>query len=54
MEFQSVKINIPENCNVIIGQSHFIKTAEDLYEAMVNSVPGRSSESRSPRLPGLA
>jgi len=40
MEFQSVKINIPENCNVIIGQSHFIKTAEDLYEAMVNSVPG--------------
>ena len=39
MEFQSVKINIPENCNVIIGQSHFIKTAEDLYEAMVNSVP---------------
>ncbi len=40
MEFHSVKINIPENCNVIIGQSHFIKTAEDLYEAMVNSVPG--------------
>jgi adenosine/AMP kinase len=40
MEFHSVKINIPENCNVIIGQSHFIKTAEDLYEVMVNSVPG--------------
>lgn len=40
MEFQAAKINIPENCNIIIGQSHFIKTAEDLYEAMVNSVPG--------------
>ena len=40
MEFHSVKINIPEDCNVIIGQSHFIKTAEDLYEVMVNSVPG--------------
>jgi adenosine/AMP kinase len=40
MEFHAVKINIPENCNIIIGQSHFIKTAEDLYEAMVNSVPG--------------
>ncbi|MGC2423826.1 MAG: adenosine-specific kinase [Nitrospirota bacterium] len=40
MEFHSVKINIPEDCNAIIGQSHFIKTAEDLYEVMVNSVPG--------------
>ncbi len=40
MEFHSVKINIPENCNVIIGQSHFIKTAEDLYEVMVNAMPG--------------
>ena len=39
MEFHAVKINIPENCNIIIGQSHFIKTAEDLYEVMVNSVP---------------
>ncbi len=39
MEFSSVKINIPENCNVIIGQSHFIKTAEDLYEVMVNAMP---------------
>jgi uncharacterized protein len=40
MEFHAVKINIPENCNIIMGQSHFIKTAEDLYEVMVNSVPG--------------
>jgi uncharacterized protein len=55
MEFHAVKINIPENCNVIIGQSHFIKTAEDLYEVMVNSVPGAKfgvafSEASGPRL----
>jgi len=31
---------MPEGCNLILGQSHFIKTVEDLYEAMVNSVPG--------------
>lgn len=37
MEF--VKVERPADTNVIIGQSHFIKTAEDLYEAMVNSVP---------------
>jgi hypothetical protein len=40
MNIESVKINFPENCNVIIGQSHFIKTVEDIYEAMVNTVPG--------------
>ncbi|MCK4957160.1 MAG: adenosine-specific kinase [Candidatus Cloacimonetes bacterium] len=34
------RIDIPEGCNVIFGMSHFIKTIEDLYEAMVNSVPG--------------
>lgn len=40
MEFKVVKIKNPEELNIIIGQSHFIKTAEDIYEAMVNSVPG--------------
>jgi adenosine/AMP kinase len=30
---------VPEGCNVILGQSHFIKTVEDLYEALVNAVP---------------
>jgi len=35
-----VKIDVPEDCNLILGQSHFIKTVEDLYEAMVNTVPG--------------
>ncbi|MFA5771179.1 MAG: adenosine-specific kinase [Thermoplasmata archaeon] len=40
MEIKTVKIEKPEDVNIIIGQSHFIKTVEDLYEAMVNSVPG--------------
>ncbi len=40
MELHSVRMEIPENANLILGQSHFIKTAEDLYEAMVNTVPG--------------
>ena len=40
MELKVVKVNNPEELNIIIGQSHFIKTAEDIYEAMVNSVPG--------------
>jgi uncharacterized protein len=35
-----VQIEVPEGCNVIIGQAHFIKTAEDVYEAIVSSVPG--------------
>ncbi len=37
MELKNVRLSVPENCNIIVGQSHFIKTAEDLYEAMVNS-----------------
>ncbi len=40
MELVLEKIDVPEECNVIFGMSHFIKTVEDLYEAMVNSVPG--------------
>jgi uncharacterized protein len=39
MELQSVRLEIPENGNIIVGQSHFIKTVEDLYEALVNTVP---------------
>ncbi len=39
MEIKTVKIDPPKYCNTIIGQAHFIKTAEDLYEALVNSVP---------------
>ena len=40
MELLSVRMNFPEGANLIVGQSHFIKTVEDLYEAIVNSVPG--------------
>jgi hypothetical protein len=39
MELKTVRLEIPENGNIIVGQSHFIKTVEDLYEAIVNAVP---------------
>ncbi|RLI29694.1 adenosine monophosphate-protein transferase, partial [Candidatus Bathyarchaeota archaeon] len=39
MEVKEVRVETPEGANVIIGTAHFIKTVEDLYEAMVNSVP---------------
>jgi adenosine/AMP kinase len=39
LEFKSIKINPPPDANIILGQAHFIKTAEDLYEALVNAVP---------------
>ena len=40
MELRTVTIEKPEAINFILGQSHFIKTVEDLHEAMVNAVPG--------------
>ena len=39
IEFKTVKIELPQGCNLILGMAHFIKTAEDLYEALVNAVP---------------
>jgi adenosine/AMP kinase len=39
LETKVVDVSVPEGCNVILGQSHFIKTVEDLYEALVNAVP---------------
>src|ERR1700677_1724955 len=39
METSIVKMDIPDGANLILGQSHFIKTAEDLYEVVVNTVP---------------
>ena len=39
MDLLAVPLEIPENSNIIVGQSHFIKTVEDLYEAIVNTVP---------------
>ncbi|MFO7897019.1 MAG: adenosine-specific kinase [Candidatus Cloacimonadales bacterium] len=49
------RVDVPEGCNIIFGMSHFIKTIEDLYEAMVNSVPGIKfglafNEASGPRL----
>jgi hypothetical protein len=40
LELNIVKINKPADLNFILGQSHFIKTVEDLYEVLANSVPG--------------
>ncbi len=40
MELKIVPIEKPENLNFILGQTHFIKSVEDLYEAVMNAVPG--------------
>ena len=40
MDLKTVKIEKPADLNFILGQSHFIKTVEDLYEAIVQTVPG--------------
>ena len=37
MNLEEYSLKMPDGCNVILGQSHFIKTAEDLYEAMVTA-----------------
>jgi len=39
MDLTLVPLEIPENGNLILGQTHFIKTVEDVYEAIVNTVP---------------
>jgi uncharacterized protein len=39
MELKTIPLILPENGNLIVGQSHFIKTVEDIYEAIVNTVP---------------
>ena len=40
MELLTVNVEVPKDANLILGQSHFIKTAEDIYEVVVNTVPG--------------
>ena len=40
MELKVVRMNLPEGSNLILGQSHFIKTAEDLFEAIAGTAPG--------------
>jgi len=39
LDLRVIDVKVPEGCNAILGQSHFIKTVEDLYEALVNAVP---------------
>jgi adenosine/AMP kinase len=39
MDIKIVELEVPENCNLILGQSHFIKTVEDLYEAIFTLSP---------------
>lgn len=41
MEWVSEKLEIPEGCNVILGQTHFIKTVEDLYEIMAGAAQAK-------------
>lgn len=55
MEIKTITLDIPDGANIIVGQTHFIKTAEDLYEAMINAVPGMKfgiafCEASGPRL----
>lgn len=40
MELKTIAVENPEQLNLILGHSHFIKTVEDLHEAIVNTVPG--------------
>jgi adenosine/AMP kinase len=55
MEITAVRIQKPDEVNIILGQAHFIRTVEDLHEALVTSVPGAKfgvgfCESSGPRL----
>nr|WP_206528175.1 adenosine-specific kinase [Marinitoga sp. 38H-ov] len=55
MDIKAVDIKFPSDCNVIVGQSHFIKTVEDIYETVVTTVPGMKfgiafNEASGPRL----
>ena len=40
LDIETVDLIIPEGCSIILGQSHFIKTVEDVYEALITSFPG--------------
>ena len=40
LELKLIEIKKPDDVNLILGQSHFIKSAEDIYEALMNSAPG--------------
>jgi adenosine/AMP kinase len=40
LNLKTIKLEFPSDCNIILGQTHFIKSVEDLYEIFVGSVPG--------------
>ena len=40
MELKAIRLEVPADGNIIVGQTHFIKSVEDIYEAIVNTVPG--------------
>lgn len=55
LNIEAVDLKFPEGCNIILGQAHFIKTLEDLYEAVAGTIPGSPfgiafSEASGPRL----
>ena len=55
MQLQTVKVENPDGWNMIMGQSHFIKTVEDIHEALIGTVPGIKfglafNEASGPRL----
>ena len=50
MELKTVKIDIPEGLNIIIGQSHFVKTVEDMYLAMKSRLAGAADGGTGRRL----
>lgn len=55
MEFKTITLEPAEGTNIVLGQSHFIKSVEDIYEALINAVPGIKfgigfCESSGPRL----
>ncbi len=39
MELKAIRLEVPDGGNLILGQTHFIKTVEDIYEAIVNTAP---------------
>ena len=39
IELKTIKLDPPKDCNIVLGMAHFIKTVEDLYEALANAVP---------------
>ena len=52
MELETVPIEKPDDVNLILGQSHFIKTVDDVYEALAGSSPSCVSVLRSASRPG--